>query len=86
MLVCHCAVVSDRTIRAAIADGAMDVEGVAQRCGAGVTCGGCHPGIEALLAEAAFAIREPQRVGARQAARRRAAEPAHRPTPVPAHA
>ena len=79
MLVCHCAVVSDRTIRSAMAAGAADVDAVGQRCGAGTACGGCVPGIEELLADAAFAIREPQRIGARQAARRRAT-----PVPIPA--
>ena len=72
MLICHCAVVSDRAIRAAIVDGATDVAEVGQRCGAARACGGCVPGIESLLAEAALAIREPASVGARQAARRHA--------------
>jgi bacterioferritin-associated ferredoxin len=72
MLVCHCAVLSDRTIRTVIADGASDVAAVGERCGAGVACNGCVPTIEALLAEAAIAIREPALVGARQAARRHA--------------
>lgn len=79
MLVCHCRVVSDRTIRAAMAAGATDVNAVGQRCGAGTACGGCVPGIEQLLADAAFAIRQPERIGARQAARRRAMP---RPTPA----
>ncbi|MFA9444281.1 bacterioferritin-associated ferredoxin [Egicoccus sp. AB-alg6-2] len=70
---CHCNVVSDRTIRAAIADGAADVDAVGARCGAGDACGGCVPTIEALLAEAAAAIRTPELVGLRQAARRRLA-------------
>jgi bacterioferritin-associated ferredoxin len=72
MLVCHCAVVSDRTIRATIAAGADDVDAVGQGCRAGVACGGCRPAIEDLLAEAALAIREPALVGDLQAARRHA--------------
>ncbi len=71
MLVCHCEVVSDLTIRAAIVDGAHDVDAVGHHCGAGSRCGGCIPGIEDLLADAALAVREPELIGARQAARRR---------------
>ncbi len=75
MVVCHCAVVSDRAIRAAVANGAQDVDAVGARCEAGVACGGCIPGIEELLADAATAIREPGVVAARQAERRRVAHP-----------
>jgi len=50
MIVCHCEVVSDRGIRAAIADGAVCVEDVASRCHAGTRCGSCRPTIAALLA------------------------------------
>jgi bacterioferritin-associated ferredoxin len=77
LYVCHCRVVSDATIRASIAAGARDVAGVTARCGAGGGCGGCHPAIEELLAEAAVAVRQPELVRARQARRRRGA-------PVPA--
>jgi bacterioferritin-associated ferredoxin len=77
LYVCHCRVVSDHTIRATIAAGARDVDGVTARCGAGGACGGCRPAIEDLLAEAAAAVREPELVRARQARRRRG-------VPVPA--
>jgi bacterioferritin-associated ferredoxin len=50
MIVCHCHALNDRTIRAAIQDGA-DEEELAQRCGAGGKCGGCLPGLRRLLAE-----------------------------------
>jgi bacterioferritin-associated ferredoxin len=52
MIVCHCQVVSDRTIRAEIESGARTVGDVARRCGAGTgaRCGACRPTIEALLA------------------------------------
>jgi bacterioferritin-associated ferredoxin len=52
MIVCHCQVVSDKTIRAAIESGARTVGDVARRCGAGTgpRCGACRPTIEALLA------------------------------------
>ncbi len=83
MFVCHCRVVSDRTIRAAIAGGAGGVDEVMDACGAGDACGGCVPGIEELLAEAADAIREPALVAARQVARRRLAAP-RRLQPAPA--
>lgn len=80
MYVCHCNVVSDKTIRAVIADGARDLDAVAIRCRAGDACGGCVPTIEDLLAEAAEAVRAPELVGLRQAARRRR----QRPVAVPA--
>jgi bacterioferritin-associated ferredoxin len=68
--VCHCRVVSDHSIRTAISAGARDVADVTALCGAGGACGGCHPTIEELLAEAAVAIREPELVRLRQARRR----------------
>lgn|GEM_PF-485672 len=55
MLVCHCAAVNDRVIRAAIAAGAHDLLAVAAYCGAGSFCGGCQPTIVALLVEAGVA-------------------------------
>jgi bacterioferritin-associated ferredoxin len=73
VLVCHCEVVGDRTIRAAIADGAADVAAVTRRCGAGGGCGGCHPAIEELLAEARLAVERPDLLRDRQARRRRGA-------------
>lgn len=51
MIVCHCHVVSDREIRAQVADGALDAVALAERCGAGTRCGGCAPVVEAILAE-----------------------------------
>jgi bacterioferritin-associated ferredoxin len=51
MFVCHCRAVTDGEIRAAITAGARDLEEVGRRCGAGVTCGGCCPLIQELLAE-----------------------------------
>jgi bacterioferritin-associated ferredoxin len=50
LIVCHCKVVSDRLIRAAVDDGAADVDEVGQRCAAGTHCGGCRSSIQALLA------------------------------------
>lgn len=51
MLVCHCNVVNDTTIRAAIAQGARDEFDVARVCGAGTDCGGCLPAVSRLLDE-----------------------------------
>lgn len=79
MLVCHCEVVSDRAIRAAISDGASNVDAVGHACGAGQNCGGCIPGIEELLDDAATAVNAPAVLAKRQAARR--ARPA---APIPA--
>lgn len=52
MLLCHCQVVNDRDVRAAIAAGARDEFDVAAMCGAGAACGGCVPAVTALLDEA----------------------------------
>jgi bacterioferritin-associated ferredoxin len=51
MVVCHCRVVNDRAIRAAIASGARTVAEVARHCGAGRGCGGCCPAVRRILAE-----------------------------------
>jgi bacterioferritin-associated ferredoxin len=53
MFVCHCRAVTDGEIREAITAGACDLEEVGRRCGAGITCGGCCPLIQELLAEQA---------------------------------
>ena len=50
MIVCHCQVVSDRRIRAEIEAGAVTVDEIAERCGAGGCCGSCRPTISVLLA------------------------------------
>ena len=51
MLVCHCNAVYEREVRDAIADGADDVFGVADRCEAGTVCGGCVPTVCRLLGQ-----------------------------------
>jgi bacterioferritin-associated ferredoxin len=81
MFVCHCHVVSDRSVHAAISAGATDVDEVMDHCGLGDACGGCIPAVEDLLAEAALAVREPQRLLQRQRSRRAAW---HAPLPQPA--
>ncbi|MCI3950455.1 MAG: BFD-like [2Fe-2S] binding domain [Acidimicrobiales bacterium] len=50
MILCHCRAVSDRVVRTAVATGACDLQEVAERCGAGARCGGCHPALMSLLA------------------------------------
>ena len=50
MIVCHCQVVGDRRIRAEIEAGAVTVDEIAERCGAGARCGSCRPTISVLLA------------------------------------
>ena len=49
MVVCHREAVNDRTIRDEIERGALDADALAERCGAGSQCGGCHETIVALL-------------------------------------
>lgn len=56
MLVCHCHVVYDDALQAAIAQGAGSPEEVAVHCGAGTTCGGCHDAIDDLLERAEAAV------------------------------
>ena len=51
VMVCHCEAVNDVAIRAEIADGALDPETLASRCGAGARCGGCLTVVEQLLAQ-----------------------------------
>lgn len=51
MIVCHCAVVNDATIRAAIAAGSADVISLAATCGTSKRCGGCLPKVRDILAE-----------------------------------
>jgi bacterioferritin-associated ferredoxin len=50
VIVCHCRVVSDRDVVAAAQAGARDIADVADVCGAGSQCQGCHDRIDALLA------------------------------------
>jgi bacterioferritin-associated ferredoxin len=49
LIVCHCEVVTDRSIRAAIDDGAVSLDEIGRHCAAGTNCGGCRPSIAALL-------------------------------------
>lgn len=49
---CLCKAVNDRTIRAAIEEGARTVDDLAHACEAGTGCGGCAPHLEEMLDEA----------------------------------
>ncbi len=51
MIVCVCAGVSERKLRAVIEDGATTVKEVARQCGAGAGCGACKPLIRECLRE-----------------------------------
>jgi bacterioferritin-associated ferredoxin len=49
MYVCHCRAVTDCRIREVIAAGATGLGEVARRSGAGITCGGCLPGVRRIV-------------------------------------
>jgi bacterioferritin-associated ferredoxin len=49
MIVCHCRAVSDRQVAVAIDSGAREVAEVAEACGAGTECFGCHRRINDML-------------------------------------
>lgn len=49
MIVCHCEVVSDRDIRAAVDDGATTLARVCRSTSAGTGCGGCVFGVRAVI-------------------------------------
>jgi bacterioferritin-associated ferredoxin len=50
MILCLCQAVVDRTVGAAIAEGASTLDEIVAACAAGAGCGGCHPSLLALLA------------------------------------
>ena len=52
MIACHCRAVSDREVRTTIAQGACSLRDLADRCGAGSRCGGCHLVLARMLADA----------------------------------
>jgi bacterioferritin-associated ferredoxin len=51
MIVCHCAVVSDRSVTAAVQAGARTLSGVCRSTGAGKNCGACVFSLRRLLCE-----------------------------------
>ncbi len=51
MIVCHCRVVSDRTVAEAVRAGARSVSGVCRSTGAGQDCGSCVFSLKRLVCE-----------------------------------
>lgn len=51
MIVCQCAVVSDRTIRNAVDQGARTTAAVCRQTGAGQDCGSCIFTVKALVCQ-----------------------------------
>ena len=51
MIVCHCRVVSDRAMDAAMSDGARTVAAVCRTTGAGQDCGSCIFTVKALVCQ-----------------------------------
>ena len=51
MIVCHCAVVSDSAVAAALTSGARSVAQVCRATGAGRDCGSCVFSLKALLCD-----------------------------------
>jgi bacterioferritin-associated ferredoxin len=49
MFVCICQAVTEGDLYDAIEAGAQDLDELADRCGAGASCGGCVPVLEHLL-------------------------------------
>jgi len=51
VIVCHCRVVSDRTVAEAVLAGASSVSSVCRSTGAGRDCGGCVFSLKRLVCE-----------------------------------
>jgi NAD(P)H-nitrite reductase large subunit len=49
MIVCHCALVTQGELLAAIEDGATSLDELTSRCGASMHCGGCRPAVARIL-------------------------------------
>jgi bacterioferritin-associated ferredoxin len=49
VIVCHCRVINDKKIDAAIDSGALHVDEVTATCGAGADCSGCHDKIREMI-------------------------------------
>lgn len=71
MIVCHCRATSDREIRRAVRNGAVDLHQVSRVCGAASGCGGCAEAVHEIIAAelGAFAPRSLDLDLARDAAR-----------------
>lgn len=51
MIVCHCSVVSDRSVSAAVENGARTLGQVCQSTGAGKDCGACVFSVKRVMTE-----------------------------------
>ena len=51
MIVCHCRVVTDRAVTAAVRDGARSLAAVCRSTGAGQDCGSCVFSLKRLVCE-----------------------------------
>ncbi len=51
MIVCHCEVVSDRDVRAALGEGARSVGAVCRSTGAAQDCGSCIFTVKAIVCD-----------------------------------
>ena len=51
MIVCHCRVVTDRAVSAAVQDGARSLAAVCRSTGAGQDCGSCVFSLKRLVCE-----------------------------------
>ena len=49
MIVCHCRAITDRAIRNAVREGFSTAQAVTEQTGAGSCCGGCLPGVDAVV-------------------------------------
>ncbi len=57
MVVCHCLAINDSTIRELLNSGALSVEEIGTRCGAGTECGACVENVRRLAVPQSLAIR-----------------------------
>jgi bacterioferritin-associated ferredoxin len=57
MVVCHCLAINDSTIRELLNSGALSVEEIGTRCGAGTECGACVENVRRLAVPQNLAIR-----------------------------
>jgi bacterioferritin-associated ferredoxin len=51
-MACLCNGIGERRVRREIEHGATTIDELAERCGAGACCYGCHPTLDAILATA----------------------------------
>ena len=57
MVVCHCLAINDSTIRELLNSGALSVEEIGTRCGAGTEGGACVDNVLRLAVPQSLAIR-----------------------------